>query len=144
MAGSKFFNPTEPQREGDESTEKRAPQARRAPRKRAYRRADDKPGRPDNQRERGDIERPENRADIAQPHPDALRASTLPLQGRVVAATRRLFLAVRLWGGLAVHAGERRGGGGALVLVLVLLRFLLFLVASHLAFRHGVLRVRGE
>jgi hypothetical protein len=49
----------------------------------------------------------QNRADIAQPHPDELRASTLPLQGRVVAAPGRLFLAVRLWGGLAVHAGER-------------------------------------
>jgi hypothetical protein len=62
----------------------------------------------------------------------------------VFAAPRRLFLAVRLWVGLAVHAGERRGGGGTLVLVLVLLRLLLFLVAAHLAFRHGVLRVRGE
>jgi hypothetical protein len=103
-----------------------------------------KPRRPDNQREHGDIERPENRADIAQPHPDALRASALPLQGRVFAAPHRAglrLLAVRVRVRLAVHAGERRGGGGAFLLVLVLLGLLLFLVAAHLAFRHGVLRV---
>src|ERR1700733_8344973 len=40
--------------------------------------------------------------------------------------------------GLAVHSRERRGSRGpAFLLVLVLLRFLLFLVASHLTLRHG-------
>src|ERR1700722_15258008 len=74
----------------------------------------------------------------------ASRVDPPPAGEGVCCALRRLFLAVGLWVGLAVHAGERRGGGGALVLVLVLLRLFLFLVASHLAFRHGVLRGRGE
>jgi len=50
------------------------------------------------------------------------------------------LLAVRIGAGigLAVHSGERRGGRGpAFLLVLVLLRFLLFLVASHLTLSHG-------
>jgi hypothetical protein len=54
-----------------------------------------------------------------------------------------LRVRVRTGIGLAVHVGERRGGGGALLLVLVLLRLLLFLVVSHLTFRHGVLQVLG-
>jgi hypothetical protein len=40
-----------------------------------------------------------------QPHPTRF-ARRPPLQERVFAAPRRLFLAVRLWVGLAVHAGE--------------------------------------
>ena len=45
--------------------------------------------------------------------------------------------------GLAVHVGERRDRrGAAFLLVLVLLRLLLFFVASHLTFGHGVLRFR--
>jgi hypothetical protein len=55
-----------------------------------------------------------------------------------------VLLAVRVRAvlGLALHAGERRGDGTAFLLVLVLLRLLLFLVALHLAFRHGVLWAR--
>src|ERR1700685_137754 len=71
----------------------------------------------------------------------ASRVDPPPAGEGVCCVPGRLFLAVRLGGGLAVHAGERRGGGGALVLVLVLLWLLLVLVAAHLAFRHGVLRV---
>src|ERR1700691_5805563 len=56
------------------------------------------------------------------------------------------LLGVRIGGGigLAVHARERRGSRRpAFLLVLVLLRFLLFLVASHLTLRHGgLLRFR--
>src|SRR5919106_6818301 len=40
---------------------------------------------------------------------------------------------------LARRRGERRRRGAALLLVLVLLGLLLFLVRSHLTFRHGVL-----
>jgi hypothetical protein len=118
--------------------EKRASHAMAATRKPARRHAEDETCRANHQRDHGDV---------TQPHPDAVRASTLPLQGRVFAAARRAglrLLPVCVRVRLAVHAGERRGGGGAFLLVLVLLRFLLFLVAAHLAFRHGVLRVRGE
>ena len=40
-----------------------------------------------------------------------------------------------------MHAGERGGGGGCIFLVFVLLRFFLFLIASHLTFRHGDLQI---
>src|ERR1700733_9277454 len=52
-----------------------------------------------------------------------------------------VLLAVLVWVGLlAMHPGERRWSVGAFLLVLVLLRLLLFLVAAHLSFGHGVLR----
>lgn len=58
--------------------------------------------------------------------------------GAGLASALRL-LAVRVGAGLglAVHVGERRGGRGRVLLVLVLFRLLLFLVASHLTLRHG-------
>src|SRR5262245_23288097 len=52
------------------------------------------------------------------------------------------LLAEGVEAGLALLPGcERRRGGAALLLILVVLglRLLLFLVASHLTFRHGVL-----
>ena len=101
-----------------------------APQDRPERGADDEAGRADNQSNDGDIERAPVEPDI----------------GHRRCAPRRLgLLAVRVGAGLglAVHAGERRGGFGALLLVLILLRLLLFLVASHLTFRHGGLRLLG-
>lgn len=55
-----------------------------------------------------------------------------------------LTVRVRARIGLAVYVGERRGAGAALLLVLVLLRLFLFPVASHLTFRHGVLRMSSR
>jgi hypothetical protein len=48
-----------------------------------------------------------------------------------------ILVFVRAGSGLAVHPSERRGSFGAFLLVLVLLRLLLFPVASYLTFRHG-------
>ena len=75
-----------------------------------------------------------------------LLALTIPLSEIAEAQFRHwlvlLAVRVRTGLGLALHARERRGDDAAFLLVLVLLRLLLFPVASHLAFRHGVLRVR--
>jgi hypothetical protein len=52
-----------------------------------------------------------------------------------------ILVLVRAGFGLAVHPGEQRGSFGAFLLVLVLLRFFLFFVASHLTLCHGDLQI---
>src|SRR5262245_10257702 len=74
---------------------------------------------------------------------------TAPLCGGRAIAPRRLpafaplgLLAKRVMSGLALLpcCKRRRGGAAAFLLLVVFgLRLLLFLVASHLTFRHGVL-----
>src|SRR5829696_3990186 len=63
--------------------------------------------------------------------------------GAAGVAARKLFLLAAGFG-LALIGGKRRGRRPALLLVFVLLRFLLFLVAAHLTFSHGVLPLLAE